>query len=190
MTTRQDAHDGTAQLGLVQQEVKSDTGYQCIVADPPWWESGGGGRGAQNHYPLLRTPDIIRVMYQSGTWRPASNAHLWLWATNNFLEDGLFVMRALGFRYITNFAWAKDRIGIGQYSRGQHELLLFGVRGRLPAVRKMSTLIKGVRERHSAKPEQSYVTIEATSPGPRLEMFAREPRAGWDVWGNEVGVTP
>jgi len=53
-------------------------GYRCILADPPWEERGGGGRGAQEHYPLLKTPDVIRVMVSAPCWQPARGAHLWL----------------------------------------------------------------------------------------------------------------
>lgn len=118
---------------------------------------------------------------------PDENAHLYLWVTNNFLKDGLWVMEQLGFRYVTMLTWAKDRIGLGQYFRGQTEQLLFGVRGRLPAqVRTQTTLITAPRRKHSEKPDRAFEVIEAVSPGPRLEMFARTQRPGWDAWGNEV----
>lgn len=201
--------------------------YSCIAADPPWNEQGGGKckRGAQRHYALIKKrEDILRVMVTAPCWRPADNAHLWLWVTNNFLPDGLWLMDALGFRYVTNRAWAKcvqnyhetglpvgwlpQRPGLGQYLRGQHELLLFGVRGRLPArhkrekdgyipdtsdvgaLRAPTTLLLAPRREHSAKPDQAYTDILHVSPGPRLEMFARNPRPGWDVWGNEIKATP
>jgi len=169
--------------------------YACIAADPPWAERGGGKikRGADRHYPLLSTPQIIQVMLSAPAWRPADNAHLWLWVTNNFLADGLHVMQALGFRYVTNMVWTKIkadgtvRIGLGQYLRGAHELCLFGVRGRLSAVtRKVPSAFLAPRAAHSAKPDEAYAAIQGVSPGPRLEMFARAPREGWDVWGNEV----
>jgi len=187
--------------------------YPCIVADPPWNETGGGKikRGADRHYPLIKKrEDILRVMVTAPCWRPAANAHLWLWVTNNFLPDGLWLMGALGFRYVTNRAWAKmeqplveryseavwkpQRPGLGQYLRGQHELLLFGVRGTLPARWKSmkkprscpTTLLLAPRGEHSEKPQQAYDDIEHVSPGPRLEMFAREARYGWDAWGNAV----
>ena len=166
------------------------TAYRCILADPPWNETGGGKikRGADRHYPLLKTPEIIETMLRAPEWRPEpTGCHLWLWVTNNYLADGLDVMRSLGFRYITNAVWTKQRFGLGQYLRGQHELLLFGVRGRLPAlVRNRSTLISGDREVHSRKPVHAYETIEAVSPGPRVEFFARAARTGWFTFGNEV----
>jgi len=177
--------------GLAAAEAEE---YACLLADPPWNESGGGRvkRGADRHYPLLKTPDIIRVMVQSPKFRPAANAHLWLWVTNNFLKDGLHVMEALGFRYVTNAVWVKNRIGLGQYLRGRHELLLFGVRGRQPAqCRTESTWIGNrevARRLHSQKPEESYKLIERVSPGPRVEFFARARREGWDAHGNEIAA--
>lgn len=163
--------------------------YQTILMDPPWPESGVGRikRGADKHYPLLKPEKILEVIYCSGHFRPAVNAHLYCWVTNNYLEDGLWLVRALGFRYITLITWVKDRMGLGQYFRGQTEQLIFAVKGRLPALTKdQSTLLYSKRGGHSVKPENSYALIEAVSPGPRLEMFARSQRPGWDAWGNEV----
>ena len=156
-------------------------------------ERGGGKikRGADRHYPLLLKHEIIEEMLTSGVWAPNRNGcHLYLWITNNHVRDGEFVMEALGFRQITMLTWGKDRIGLGQYWRGQTEHVLFGVMGKLPALNKTeSTLIgKGVipRKKHSEKPEDFYKTVELVSPGPSLEMFARKQRKGWTVWGNEV----
>lgn len=81
------------------------------------------------------------------------------------------------------------QIGLGQYLRGAHELCLFGVRGDtcLPdSGDRMPSVVFAPRTKHSAKPQAAFDVIEKTSPGPRLEMFARQPRDGWDVWGNEV----
>ena len=164
--------------------------YRTILIDPPWNEQGGGKikRGADRHYPLLKTPDIIRTIYNSGVFNPDKDAHLYLWVTNNFLQDGLEVMKALGFRYITNLVWVKPSFGLGQYFRGQHELLLFGVKGRLASQatpKNIPTLIEAPKNQHSSKPPKTYEYIEKTSPAPRLEMFARIKRHNWDVWGNE-----
>jgi len=107
-------------------------------------------------------------------------------------------MKKLGFRYITNRVWVKDKVGLGQYFRGQHEILLFGVKGHPPFKNKVtnnrskcniSTLIRGKRTKHSKKPSCVYVDIENTSFSPFLEVFAREHREGWDVWGKEVPDT-
>lgn len=180
--------------------------YATITADPPWLERGAGKckRGADRHYPLLDTHDIPRVMMSAPEWRPATDAHLYLWVTNNFLSDGLFVMSALGFRYVTNIAWFKGseeidqndvahvelQTGIGQYFRGQHELCLFGVRGDGYAVRterrNIGSAFLDRRGKHSAKPESFHAMVEARSRGPYLEMFARSGRPGWDAWGNQA----
>ncbi len=163
--------------------------YQTIVADPPWLERGGGKikRGADKHYPLMKTPQIIETMLNANCWHPADDCHLYLWTTNNFLKDGLQVMEALGFRYVTMLTWVKDRMGLGYYFRGQTEPLLFGVKGKLkPQVRNEPTVILAPRRKHSQKPDEAYRKIRAVSPGPRLDMFSRGYREGWDVWGNEV----
>ena len=172
---------------------RESMGLKAISADPPWLERGGGKvkRGAGRHYPLMKTDDIITLMREVifGYGVDEEGSHMYIWVTNNFLEDGLRVMRELGWRYVTMRTWAKDRIGLGYYWRGQTEHVLFGVRGKLPAlVRTESTLVgKGIvkRGRHSAKPKVFYDEIERVSPGPRLEMFARAPRKGWTVWGNQ-----
>lgn len=188
MTTRRTPAQ-PQQLGLVE-EVERDEGYRCIAADPPWQEKGGS-RGADKHYPLLPTSEIPRVMMQSPLWRPAKNAHLWMWATANFLKDAIFLIEALGFRYVTFGVWVKPSIGIGQYIRLRQEPLLLGVRGRLHTLdHGVDSVIEAPRGRHSEKPEEAYRRIERVSPGPRLEMFARAPREGWDVWGNEVEPAP
>jgi N6-adenosine-specific RNA methylase IME4 len=126
------------------------------------------------------------------------DAHLYLWVTNNKLLDGFRVMKAWGFEYKTLITWAKDRFGLGQYYRGQTEHVIFAVRGVLPYRQREidgkraqgRTLIDGFdapREEHSVKPEVMREWIESVSHGPYIELFARRPAPGWDIWGNEVG---
>ena len=177
--------------------------YKTIAADPPWMETGGGGRGTGNHYKTIRSKsDILRVMVTASCWKIADSAHLWLWATTTHLRDALWLMDALGFEYKTMAIWAKLSrqgailAGMGQYLRHSFEPILFGVRG--PDARRLSPsghgyvdLVESVerasRGRHSEKPAAMYERIEQVSLGaPRLEMFARAPRSGWDVWGNEI----
>ena len=128
-------------------------------------------------------------MRNAPCWTPAADCHLWLWVTNNRLPLGLDIVTQLGFRYLTNLVWVKDRFGIGQYLRGQHELCLLGVRGQamLPPIRNVPSIIHAKRTEHSAKPAEAFDVFNRVSPNhPRLEMFARQPREGWTVWGNEV----
>ena len=83
--------------------------YSCISADPPWKESGGGKikRGADRHYSLMKKEEIVEAMQGAPCWRLSESCHLWLWVTNNHLEDGLWVMGELGFRYVTLRTWVK-----------------------------------------------------------------------------------
>lgn len=167
--------------------------YSTIAMDPPWMERGGGKsiRGAQRHYNLLKTEDMPRVIYGSGVFTPAENCHLYMWTTASHLLDAMWLIKALGFKYTSNVVWMKTgRMGLGQYFRMQHEHLLLATRGRGAVVRtdakNIPSVIYAPRTKHSRKPPEAYELIEARSEGERLEMFAREARAGWDVWGDEA----
>lgn len=165
--------------------------YQTTMIDPPWPEKGGGGRGAQNHYPVLKIPEIVPVIKSAPNWSPARNAHLYFWVTTTYLPHGLAMLPELGFRYVNMVTWAKSRIGIGQYFRGKVEHMLFAVRGSGYAVRKPSRSIHNLIDgstgnEHSRKPTAAYEKIEARSYGPYAELFARNYRPGWTSWGNEL----
>ena len=166
--------------------------YHTILIDPPWNERGAGKcrRGADRHYKLLTFAEIYELLIDElvNKEQIGNPCHLYLWVTNNHLKEGLEILEALDFRYITNLVWAKDSFGLGQYFRGQHELCLFGVFGKtqLTLQRNLSTLITAKKREHSQKPLKMYDLIERASLPPRLEMFAREKRQGWDVWGIEA----
>lgn len=195
--------------------------FACIEMDPPWMERGGGKvkRGADRHYPVMTRQDIAATVLRSPVWAPANDAHLWCWATSNHLEDALWLIDALGFRYVTHAVWVKLRdgahvdievrkavtsgrplaevvqiglaTGLGQYLRGQHELLLLATRGAGAQVRTgrrdIPSVIVAPRGKHSEKPDAAYAMIEDRSAGPRLSMFSRSPRARWETWGPVLG---
>ena len=180
------------------------TEYSTIFADPAWNEPGGCGRGADDHYETSERHDLLKSMVSAPCWRPARDSHMWIATTMTSLPDGLWLMDALGFEYKTHIVWVKSEgdvdlvgelkltIGLGQYFRGAHELILFGTRGKGFAVRTEAKNIPSViiapvpRENgkrvHSRKPEKLYQMIEARSMGPKLEMFARAVRPGWSGW--------
>jgi N6-adenosine-specific RNA methylase IME4 len=199
--------------------------FRTILMDPPWPERGGGRikRGADRHYDLLDTPGartvphVLAVVRSSPLWRPMPDSHLYCWVTDNYLPAGLWLIEALGFRYVRTFPWVKtggataiealdqgDLVaGIGQYARGEHELLLFAVHGDGMAEtvyqprRDIGSVIVAPHERdaagkriHSRKPSASYERIEARSKGPYAEIFGRIVRPGWEAWGNEIGERP
>ena len=111
-------------------------------------------------------------------------------ATAPHLQESFRVIEAWGFQYVTNIAWVKDKIGLGFWVRNQHELLLIARRGDIPApapAQRPPSIIDAPRREHSRKPEEAYELIERMYPElPKIELFARNARAGWAVWGNEA----
>ena len=164
-------------------------GFKTIVADPPWKQgmsniSRNFGAAGALPYPTM-TLDEIKALPVGDMAAP--DTHLWLWTTNAFLEDGFAVLRAWGFKYLAPIHWVKPN-GIGAWFQHRTQTILFGYRKhcRFPARRYAPNVFSANPKRHSEKPEEAFALIETVSPGPRLELFARRPRAGWTVWGNEV----
>lgn len=124
------------------------------------------------------------------------NAHLYLWTINAYLEDAFDLLRIWDFDYSTTLVWAKNPMGggLGGSYGISTEFVLFARRGSLPTKSRVTgTWFNWKRPydergkpRHSAKPPEFFRMVEEVSPGPYLEMFARDNRAGWDAWGNEV----
>ena len=172
-------------------------GFSTVLADPPWRFTNRTGKVAPEHRRLDRystmTLDAIMALKVKEVLAPS--AHLYLWVPNALLPDGLEVMKAWGFRYVSNIVWAKrrkdggpDGRGVGFYFRNVTELLLFGVRGSMRTLapgRSQVNMIETRKREHSRKPDEQYALIESCSPGAYLELFARHPRAGWTVWGDE-----
>ncbi len=167
--------------------------YQTILADPPWPQPLSGRRrrskGAHGavelEYPTM-TIQQIRALPVGNYAGPG--CHCWIWTTNAFLEEGYAVMRAWGFRYLAPVHWIKPS-GVGNYVIHRTQTILLGYRDRCVFDRRRyfpNVFEAPVPRRHSAKPEESYRLIEAVSRGPRLELFARRRREGWEAVGNEV----
>jgi N6-adenosine-specific RNA methylase IME4 len=182
--------------------------YGVIYADPPWayetYSAKGKGRSAEAHYDCLSLEDIKALPVTA--WA-AKDAVLYVWCTAPHLENALAVLAAWGFAYKSNFAWIKERIGTGYWSRNRHEHLLLGTRGsdrhehlligargsmvcpRYRGIPPADSVIEGQRREHSRKPDRAAEIIEQYYPDvPKLEMFARFSRPGWDVWGDQVGL--
>lgn len=165
--------------------TKNPTKYKTILADPPWdIQQKGKSRGAIRHYNLM-TLDRIKAMPIADLVE--ENAHCWLWVTNATLEAGYEVLRAWGFEPRSIHTWCKPRLGLGTYLRNCTEHLLLGTRGKAPIQFKgqMNWGFMPLQD-HSHKPEEVYDIIERCSEGNYLELFARRPRHGWGIWGNEV----
>jgi len=172
--------------------------FQTILADPPWQFQNRTGKMAPEHkrlsrYPTLSLEEICDMPVEALAGEPA---HLYLWVPNALLPEGLKVMEHWGFSYKSNLVWYKvrkdggpDRRGVGFYFRNVTEVLLFGVRGKnartLPRGRSQENILVTQKREHSRKPDEQYDLIERCSFGNRLELFARGPRDGWTVWGNQ-----
>lgn len=186
-------------INAAQDFRKKCSGLAChtVLADPPWQFQNRTGKMAPEHkrlsrYGTLTLPQIIEIPVQVAT---TENAHLYLWVPNALLAEGLEVMKAWGFTYKTNIVWHKirkdggpDGRGVGFYFRNTTELILFGVKGNmrtLPQGRTQVNILKTRKREHSRKPDEQYELIEACSPGPYLELFARGTRKNWYAWGNE-----
>jgi N6-adenosine-specific RNA methylase IME4 len=177
----------------------SGTKFGRILADPPWRFANRTGKMAPEHrrlspYATMSFEDIASLPIGAVAADPS---HLYLWVPNALLPFGLSTMQAWGFEYKSNIVWHKvrkdggsDGRGVGSYFRNVTELLLFGVRGKrartLAPGRSQVNLLATRKREHSRKPDEMYPIIEACSPGPRLELFARGARPGWMVWGNEA----
>jgi len=181
--------------------------YRTIVADPPWPMPDSGRRtgpgthtwGRESHSPNVVIPyERMSLDTISGLPVPdlaERDAHLYLWVTNRFLEKAYEISRHWGFRPVQLLTWCKPRIGLGLGGTfaSTSEFVLFGRRGVLKATqREDSTWWEWPRPyanghiAHSTKPEAFLDMVERVSPPPRLELFARRNRLGWDTWGNEA----
>lgn len=183
--------------------------YQTIVADPPWpYRNVAGPHATPEHRPKsfnscvgsalkygsmtideLKALDVVGVSDEM--------AHLYLWTTNSFVVEAHEIAKAWGFSPKTLITWGKVKpdgtpsMKTGYYYRGATEHCLFAVKGSLKLAGEASpTLRLSPRLPHSVKPEWFYHMVENQSPAPRLEMFARKSRDGWDSWGNECASVP
>ena len=161
--------------------------FDVIYADPPWEYEFCLEGDSEEKYASMDTDNICQLQVPS-----AKDSILFLWATNPKLEDALKVLNAWGFKYTTNLVWVKQKaFGLGYYSMAKHELLLIGKKGNIPppnAENRPASAIVLDRNGHSEKPLEFYGIIEKMYPNRKyLELFSRNIREGWTMWGNEVG---
>lgn len=180
--------------------VSAGRRYGTIYADPPWRYNNQATRAStERHYQAVSDINGLQIQPASGMTveqicalpiphLAADDAHLHLWTTNAFLFECPRVFDSWGFEFRSSFVWVKDRIGIGNYWRNSHEILLTAIRGEAKrfADHSLQSWLKCDRGRHSAKPEHVRHYIERASPAPRLELFGRRSAIGWTVFGNEV----
>lgn len=179
--------------------------YGCIVSDPPWHHKSysikGQGRSPSRHYRTLTLEEICAFPVADVA---ARDCHLMLWTTQPHLEQSFAVLRSWGFRYSSCFMfWVKlnphsgDAIwiterdlhrGMGFTTRKNVEIVLLGRRGSPKRLNKHTLdVLFAARRQHSRKPDDFYTAVEGYAAGPRLDMFSRQEREGWDNFGDEAG---
>ncbi len=163
--------------------------YRVIVADPPWpyeLRKADPSHRATHPYPQMSLAEIRAVDV-------AEIAHgdciLWLWTTNHHMREAFGVLDAWGFQHKTILTWAKDRMGTGDWLRGQTEHCLMAVRGKpIVTLTNQTTLLHGPLRKNSEKPDEFYPFIEGLCPAPRYaSLFHRGPALpNWDGHGDEA----
>lgn len=168
------------------------TEFDVICADPPWqYDNSGFDQSAAAHYQTLDVEAICALPASDATFPKTANpCVLFLWATSPLLPAAMTVLAAWGFEYKACLVWVKDRApGLGWWLQTRHELLLIGVKGNATTpLEKVDSVIDAAVNEHSRKPFEAYAAIDRMFPPGlrRVECFARAPRIGWEVWGNEV----
>lgn len=166
-------------------------GWGCLIADPPWRYGDQGSRISPD-YPTMTVEEIAAIPIQPLV---ADRALCFLWATSSFVIDGSAaqVLRGWGFDPKCMGVWRKvtkdggPHIGMGHYLRNAHEPFVVGARGGATALaRDVPSIFDAPRSKHSEKPDRLYEIAERIAPAPRLELFARVRRDGWEPWGLEV----
>jgi N6-adenosine-specific RNA methylase IME4/ParB-like chromosome segregation protein Spo0J len=186
---RQEKEQQLAERTIIQTIYSVEKLYGVIYADPPWkyetFSENGMDRSADNHYPTMSMFDMLALDVPS-----ADDCVMFMWATVPMLPEALDLLDTWGFEYKSHICWIKDRQGTGYWTRNKHELLLIATKGKVPAP-AMGTQPPSVIElplgKHSEKPAFFADMISTLYPTtPKLEMFARIGRVGWDVIGNEA----
>jgi len=186
---RQERVDTIVDISRGNVELASAVTYPVIYADPPWRYEHvkTESRAIENQYPTMALEDICALPVADVA---TPDAILFLWATSPKLAEAIRVVEAWGFTYRTSMVWVKDQIGMGYYARQRHELLLIATRGNPPVPEPASrpdSVVTAPRQEHSAKPLVFYDVIERMYPEfQKIELFCRNPRGGWDAWGNQA----
>lgn len=164
--------------------------YSIIYADPPYpirWQGSTSIGTKPLQYPTMTIAELCALPVKSIA---EDCSKLFLWTTNGFLPEALGILKFWGFQYDKLWTWCKPT-GAGGFPRNATEHLIEASRGALKSLNRHSAAINNwfiaPTQGHSVKPNKIYEIIEYCYPNyPKIELFARKKRYGWDVWGNEV----
>jgi N6-adenosine-specific RNA methylase IME4 len=158
--------------------------YPVIVLDPPWPLAGVP-------YPTMPLEEIAALPLPDLL---TEDAVVWLWTTNGFLEHvSAIATERWGLVKRQIVTWDKERPGRPTpWLTGQTEHCILLSRGKpLFEAGNATTLIRERARENSRKPEAFYALVKKTCPArPKLEMFARERREGFEPWGAEIDFFP
>jgi N6-adenosine-specific RNA methylase IME4 len=181
--------------------------FKVIYADPPWqfhaWSHRGEDRGASQHYDCMNMADLCALPV---TDIAQDDAALFMWVVQPQLPEAMDLIKAWGFTFKTvAFCWVKmpktwrgdgfgepdlkPRMGLGYHTRSGMEQCWLAVRGKgyERASQGIEQVIHYPIREHSRKPDEIAERIESlVGDVPRIELFARERRNGWEAWGNQV----
>lgn len=187
-------------INILDNIIIPHGGFSTIVCDPPWkygkWGKASIAPRGSHYEPKdsvmpYETMTINEIAAMKINTIAADNCDLYLWSTQKYLPDAFDIMEKWGFKYCQTLIWCKKPKGTGQGGLfcPTTEFLILGRRGKMPAgKRRIDTTWWEVKRpmKHSKKPELFQDIIEKQSNEPRIELFARRKRPGWQVWGNEV----
>ena len=187
-------HDVLKAIQKYKREQKAETPpivlgqhYSVIYADPPWKYdfSETINREIEKNYPTMSLKELKELQ-----WEFKDNTVLFMWATAPKLKEALELLNYWGFDYKTHLIWDKEKIGMGYWFRGQHELLMVGVKGKFSPPKekdRIPSIIRIPRTEHSKKPDEIRDLIANWYPNhKKVELFARKNYKNWDSWGNEI----
>jgi len=164
--------------------------YKTILADPPWTYNNkrtGGSMlsGSAQKYPVMSLKEICDLPVAEISDK---DSVLFLWSTIPLIEYGFEVMKSWGYQYKTTIVWKKiTHLGMGFWFKGRVEVCLFGIKGKIKPFRyQKANFIQSKPGKHFEKPQEFFDLIDPIAPLPKIELFARTKREGWDCWGNEV----
>jgi len=177
--------------------------YQVIYADPPWHyerqidkviKSPSSRVDAKSVYPTMKKDEIAALPIASLTDKDAA---CFMWTTDHHLPEAMEILKSWGFTYKTvGFVWVKktkhgnSAMVMGPWTNKGAELCLFATKGAMTkhiGSHKIAQVIEAERTTHSKKPQEAADRIVEMFPNSsRIELFARDAKSGWDVWGNEV----
>ena len=184
----------------------TDKKYSILLIDPPWKQSKGGAKSVRPNssgkpldYPVI-TLDEIEEHIKQATNLTTENSVLFLWTIDKYLFEAQQIAERLGYKLHARMIWNKvNGIPAAYTIRYGHEYLLYMYKGKLTPIAKeqrgkIHSVFTELVKKHSKKPVKAYEIIESLYPTlPKLEMYARNERAGWDCWGDEApddkGVT-